>query len=172
MLTPNHGVCAFFSCAEPSSLMVLEELIERTWPPVYPQMGSPYPFSCAWNVCSAHCSHGRSRFQGCSLEKQGMVENLWIYDWTQLRSLYKLSIFWQHMQTSTRLAAPKISLAGKSPCLLNLPSTHLEWPASSCILSLPLVYRGRFRLHPGSSQGLKPAEREDNSGCGNGLWNH
>lgn len=52
------------------------------------------------------------------------------------------------MRKSTHLEAAQGKPHSKFPCLLNLPSTSLEWSASFLSLSLPFAYRGQFHIIP------------------------
>lgn len=83
---------------------------------------------------SAYSSHSGSSFQGCSL-------CCWDHlDWTCdcLR-------FWRAGPEIYCLVATQTSLIDKFPCLLNLPSTNLEWSASSLASSFPLCMGASLR---------------------------
>ena len=58
--------------------------------------------------------------------------------WTPLRSFYKLlRFYWASVEVHSFLAESRTSLGGKSPCLLPLPTTSLEWlPLSWSLLAL------------------------------------
>ena len=117
--------------------------MERTWPLVDQWVGprqweAPHSLPCPWDAHSTHCSHNGSRFQGRSHERATCC---WdhldsTHDWTKVRPLHKLSRSWQGLWSSTYLVAPKVSLLCKFSCLLNLPTTPLEW------LPLPPVSPG------------------------------
>lgn len=93
--------------------LVLEEVIEMTWPSVDPQavpgQSSSSSLLCPWNVHSTHCSHSWSHFQGCSLER---AIYCWdhldcVRDWSPLRPLFTFLRFWLPGQRSTHLVATK-----------------------------------------------------------------
>ena len=89
-------------------------------------------------------------FQGCSLER---ARCCWDYldcicDCTQLRTLYKLLDSGGKIWRSNLVAAQDKPCKHKSPCLLNLPPTHLEWFAYFLCLSLPSMYGGQFQISP------------------------
>ena len=79
-----------------------QEDITTSWPTdpwAWPgQLEAPHFLLHAWNVCSAHSSHCRSQFQGCSLE---WVRCCWNHldctaNWTFIfRPLHKLLRYWQ-----------------------------------------------------------------------------
>ena len=92
-------------------------------------------FSCPWNV--HHHPHSGSHFQGCSPERARCSWDHfdWMCCWIQVRRLYKLLRFWWVSVEiySLLLWLPTSLLSKFLSCLLNLPPTHLEWPASPSI---------------------------------------
>lgn len=117
-----------------------------------PAIGGSSPLAYLWNVGSAclHCSHRLSPryLPGHSLE---IVKWCWdhlerLHDWTQLRLIYKL--IWQvSAEIYSSWRSPKTSSYVCSLCLLNLPPTNLEQPASFFSLFLPFADGGHFILN-------------------------
>lgn len=70
----------------------------------------------------------------------------WICDWSQIRPPCKLSRFWGQMWNLLILQLPKVSLAGKFPCLF---ACHLLiWSHLSPSVSSPSMYGHQFtNLH-------------------------
>ena len=76
-------------------------------------------------------------------------------DWTHLRILYNLLRYGGQVQNLLILQLPMTNLLSKFPCILNLPSTNLEWPAFFFCLTLPSVYGAQFQINLDSSWGCE-----------------
>lgn len=109
------------------------------------------------DVCSAHCFHSRSHFQGRRLQRAMWCRDdlAWIHDWTQRG----LSIRFKILVVNAEIYScwpPKTSPICKFSCLLNLPSAHLDWPASFLAFSCLLYAGASFRFCPRHSRDFDP----------------
>lgn len=126
----------------------------------------PDPLSCSWNLylLAFLLPEAAPRIQPWN---RNMVLKLsgWVRNWTLLRSLYKLSRFWQVGTEINSSYSCSRQASCKFLCLLNLPPTNLGWPASFFGLSLPSVYwavgggRVSFRIITRQLQGGSEATR-------------
>lgn len=104
-----------------------------------------------WRLLSCLPFHSQKLPQTYSLE---IMIRRWdqlddTHDWTQLRSQYKL---WFGGQLLRSYFMPKTEVSSfliyKFPCLLSLPPTNLEWPASFFGLPLASPYGDQFQIMP------------------------
>lgn len=117
-------------------------------------------------------SPSKSSFQQHSLERGRCCWDrlvVYIYDWTQLRPLYKLLGFWPQMQRSTCPAAAKDKPLMEVLLLVTPATCPSEWSPSSCGLSSPSMYEASLRFHPRSSQGCF-TPRNCYSGASRNVW--
>lgn len=59
-----------------------------------------------------------------------------------------LRFWWEQVEIYSSCGPPTPSFQCQFSCLLNLPPSNLEWPASFFGLSLPSGYGASFKLHP------------------------
>lgn len=111
-------------------------------------------------------SHSRTCFRDSGFERALMVscwDHLdWICDWTQLRSLCKLSGFWWvaaeiYASSNCPRQALYVGSFAYSTCYLPLWSDLLL----SLVSPFSLCMEASFRLHPGNSCDFKPTTKKD-----------
>lgn len=108
--------------------ILLEEVIDRIWPPIDSwagprQLEPSHLIPCPWNVCSAHPFHSGSWLQGCNLER---LRCCWDHldgnrAWTQLRPLQNRYGSDGSEWRSARLQLSQQALLSKFPRLFNPP---------------------------------------------------
>ena len=138
--------------------------ITTGWPTSWTQAikgSSPPPPSLECTFCPPFPQW--KPFQGHNLKRVmccwDHLDNMW--DWTQLRFLYKLVRFWQ---TGVEIYSScgylrQASYVRKFSCFFKRPLTNLEWSASFLVSSGPLwlpCMGANFRFHLGNSWDCEP----------------
>lgn len=153
-----------------STVKLLEEFIQRTWPRVDPsgrrEIRGPSLLPWVWNKCSAYPFHPGSHFQESIL---ATVRCYWdhqdcVCDWTQVRPLFKLLTSGGRVQILVGCGAQTSLVYCKFPGLLILPPTNLE----SGVLGVPLpsIYGTSVWLLPGKLWRLKNNRNVKIEHCG------